>query len=231
MGPPGLNGPPCHECSSRSANEVFSEPTRSEKMQLGKISAAVSMILSAGVMAKTDKPNIVVIFGDDIGWQNVSAYGMGTMGYTTPNIDRIAKEGIKFTDHYAQPSSTAGRAAFLTGQYPIRSGMTTVAMPGGALGLKKESPSLAEVLKAVGYKTGQFGKNHLGGSQLCPADRPRLRRILRQPLSPQYPGRTRATGLPEFCQAVLRLARGVQQEVRYPRRPALLCHRDRRQDG
>ncbi|MFM5353598.1 sulfatase-like hydrolase/transferase [Aeromonas dhakensis] len=94
-------------------------------MQLGKISAAVSMILSAGVMAKTDKPNIVVIFGDDIGWQNVSAYGMGTMGYTTPNIDRIAKEGIKFTDHYAQPSSTAGRAAFLTGQYPIRSGMTT----------------------------------------------------------------------------------------------------------
>ncbi len=131
-------------------------------MRLGKISAAVSMILSAGVMAKTDKPNILVIFGDDIGWQNVSAYGMGTMGYTTPNIDRIANEGIKFTDHYAQPSSTAGRAAFLTGQYPIRSGMTTVAMPGGALGLKKESPSLAEVLKAVGYKTGQFGKNHLG---------------------------------------------------------------------
>ncbi|MFM4937820.1 sulfatase-like hydrolase/transferase [Aeromonas enteropelogenes] len=105
---------------------------------------------------------MLVIFGDDIGWQNVSAYGMGTMGYTTPDIDRIANEGIKFTDHYAQPSSTADRAAFLTGQYPIRSGMTTVAMPGGALGLKKESPSLAEVLKAVGYKTGQFGKNHLG---------------------------------------------------------------------
>ncbi|WCR06496.1 sulfatase-like hydrolase/transferase [Paracoccus fistulariae] len=74
----------------------------------------------------TDRPNILVIWGDDIGWQNVSAYGMGTMGYTTPNIDRIAEEGIRFTDHYAQPSCTAGRAAFITGQYPIRSGMTTV---------------------------------------------------------------------------------------------------------
>ncbi|GGB05121.1 arylsulfatase [Agarivorans gilvus] len=112
--------------------------------------------------ARTEKPNIVVIFGDDIGWENLSAYGMGVMGYTTPNIDRIAQEGIKFTDHYAQPSSTAGRAAFLTGQYPIRSGMTTVAMPGGTLGFKAESPSLAEVLKEVGYATGQFGKNHLG---------------------------------------------------------------------
>lgn len=112
--------------------------------------------------AEQKQPNILVIFGDDIGWQNVSAYGMGTMGYTTPNIDRIANEGIKFTDHYAQPSSTAGRAAFITGQYPIRSGMTTVAMPGGDLGLKAASPSLAEVLKAKGYATGQFGKNHLG---------------------------------------------------------------------
>ncbi|MCD1127565.1 arylsulfatase [Jinshanibacter sp. LJY008] len=131
-------------------------------MKLRRLSTVVSMLLSVSAMAKSNQPNIVVIFGDDIGWQNVSAYGMGTMGYITPNIDRIANEGIKFTDHYAQPSSTAGRAAFLTGQYPIRSGMTTVAMPGGTLGLKKESPSLAEVLKAVGYKTGQFGKNHLG---------------------------------------------------------------------
>ncbi|MFZ5838389.1 MAG: arylsulfatase [Pseudomonadota bacterium] len=109
-----------------------------------------------------EKPNIVVIFGDDIGWQNVSAYGMGTMGYKTPNIDSIANEGIMFTDHYAQPSSTAGRAAFITGQYPIRSGMTTVQMPGGTLGIQKGSPSLAEVLKEAGYATGQFGKNHLG---------------------------------------------------------------------
>ena len=109
-----------------------------------------------------DKPNILVLMPDDVGWQNVSAYGLGTMGYRTPNIDRIAKEGVLFTDHYAQPSCTAGRAAFITGQYPIRSGMTTVGRPGGELGLKPESHTLAEVLKPLGYATGQFGKNHLG---------------------------------------------------------------------
>ena len=109
-----------------------------------------------------DRPNILVIWGDDIGWQNVSAYGLGTMGYSTSNIDRVANEGIKFTDHYAQPSCTAGRAAFITGQYPIRSGMTTVGQPGATLGLQKESPTLAELLKEEGYRTGQFGKNHLG---------------------------------------------------------------------
>ncbi|TFF25654.1 arylsulfatase [Jiella endophytica] len=113
--------------------------------------------------ARSDRrPNILVIWGDDIGWQNVSAYGMGVMGYTTPNIDRIGNEGIRFTDHYAQPSCTAGRAAFITGQYPIRSGMTTVGQPGAVLGLQAGSPTLAEQLKSVGYRTGQFGKNHLG---------------------------------------------------------------------
>ena len=110
----------------------------------------------------TDKPNILVIWGDDVGWQNISLYGLGTMGYRTPGIDRIGKEGIMFTDHYAQPSCTAGRASFITGQYPIRSGMTTVGSPGDALGLQPESPCLAEVLKAQGYTTGHFGKNHLG---------------------------------------------------------------------
>jgi arylsulfatase A-like enzyme len=108
------------------------------------------------------KPNILVIWGDDIGWQNVSAYGMGTMGYTTPNIDRIGLEGIRFTDHYGQPSCAAGRAAFITGQYPIRSGMTTVGQPGDPLGLQPASPCLAEVLKQAGYATGHFGKSHLG---------------------------------------------------------------------
>ncbi|WP_439709832.1 arylsulfatase [Vibrio jasicida] len=127
-----------------------------------KVSVSLLGMVLSSVALANDPPNIVVIFGDDIGWQNVSAYGMGTMGYKTPNIDRIANDGILFTDHYAQPSCTAGRAAFITGQYPIRSGMTTVAMPGGALGIKKESPSLAEVLKQEGYATGQFGKNHLG---------------------------------------------------------------------
>jgi len=121
----------------------------------------MTLLFSAPAFA-TDKPNILVIWGDDIGWQNVSAYGMGTMGYSTPNIDRIGLEGIRFTDHYAQPSCTAGRAAFITGQYPIRSGMTTVGQPGDKLGLQAASPSLAEVLKQAGYRTGHFGKNHLG---------------------------------------------------------------------
>ncbi|MDQ0316937.1 arylsulfatase [Amorphus orientalis] len=124
------------------------------------------LMLAVPAVAQEDPerqpPNILVIWGDDIGWSNVSAYGHPIMGYATPNIDRIAEEGILFTDHYAQPSCTAGRAAFITGQYPIRSGMTTVGQPGSPLGLQPESPSLAELLKAEGYRTGQFGKNHLG---------------------------------------------------------------------
>ncbi|HQU69954.1 MAG TPA: arylsulfatase [Albidovulum sp.] len=109
-----------------------------------------------------EKPNILIIYPDDVGWTNVSAYGLGIMGYTTPNIDRLAREGIMFTEHYAQPSSTAGRASLITGQYPIRSGMTSVGLPGSPLGLQAGSPTLAELLKEEGYATGQFGKNHLG---------------------------------------------------------------------
>jgi arylsulfatase A-like enzyme len=113
-------------------------------------------------VADSKKPNILVIWGDDIGMWNLSAYSRGAMGYRTPNIDRIAREGAIFTDHYAQPSCTAGRAAFITGQLPIRTGMTTVGIPASPLGLQKEDPTLAEVLKPLGYATGQFGKNHLG---------------------------------------------------------------------
>jgi arylsulfatase len=113
-------------------------------------------------MAQPRQPNILVIWGDDIGWQNVSAYGMGTMGYPTPHIDSIGMDGVRFTDHYAQPSCTAGRASFITGQYPIRSGMTTVGVPGDPLSLQAASPSLGEVMKRAGYRTGHFGKNHLG---------------------------------------------------------------------
>jgi hypothetical protein len=97
------------------------------------IATALAIMAVTPAVAQ-DRPNILVIFPDDVGWQNVSAYGRGTMGYTTPNIDRIADEGVMFTDHYAQPSCTAGRAAFITGQYPIRSGMTTVGRPGATLG-------------------------------------------------------------------------------------------------
>ena len=108
--------------------------------------ALAVMPAGAALAQQAAKPNIVVIFGDDIGMWNVGAYTHGLMG-KTPNIDRIAKEGMLFTDHYGQPSCTAGRAAFLTGQLPVRTGMTTVGVPGSALGIQKEDPTLAEVLK------------------------------------------------------------------------------------
>jgi arylsulfatase len=112
--------------------------------------------------AEGKKPNILIIWGDDIGGFNISAYNMGMMGYKTPNIDRIAKEGALFTDWYGQQSCTAGRAAFITGQSPIRTGLTKVGLPGAKEGLTKDDPTLAELLKPLGYATGQFGKNHLG---------------------------------------------------------------------
>jgi arylsulfatase A-like enzyme len=108
------------------------------------------------------KPNILFIMSDDIGWFNVSCYNFGIMGYRTPNIDRIAKEGAMFTDFYGQQSCTAGRAAFITGQSPIRTGLTKVGLPGAKLGLGPDDPSVADFMKHVGYATGQFGKNHLG---------------------------------------------------------------------
>src|SRR5438067_4972073 len=113
-------------------------------------------------MAKTDKPNILIIWGDDIGYWNISHYSKGMMGYHTPNIDRIGNEGATFTDYYGQQSCTAGRAAFITGQNPIRTGLTKVGMPGADVGLHAEDPTIAELLKPLGYATGQFGKNHLG---------------------------------------------------------------------
>ena len=113
-------------------------------------------------MAETKKPNIVVIWGDDIGMTNLSCYSDGLMGYQTPNIDRIAKEGMRFTDCYAEQSCTAGRASFLTGQHGLRTGMTKVGLPGASLGLQKEDPTIAELLKPLGYATAQIGKNHLG---------------------------------------------------------------------
>lgn len=124
--------------------------------------AGVALVPMAGQAQQPTRPNIVVIWGDDVGYWDTSAYNRGVMGYRTPNLDRIAKEGALFTDHYAQPSCTAGRAAFITGQLPIRSGMTTVGSVGSPQGLKFETVTLAEVLKQQGYATGQFGKNHLG---------------------------------------------------------------------
>ena len=124
--------------------------------------AADDKSVTSPAAAQSKKPNILIIWGDDIGQFNVSAYNMGMMGYKTPNIDSIAEQGAKFTDWYGQQSCTAGRAAFITGQSPIRTGLTKVGLPGTPEGMKKEDPTIATLLKAQGYMTGQFGKNHLG---------------------------------------------------------------------
>src|SRR3954465_10052938 len=110
----------------------------------------------------TDQPNVLLILADDVGWFDVGAYHRGLMGTKTPNIDRIAADGALFTDAYAQASCTAGRAAFITGQIPMRTGLTTVGMPGAPPGIQPEDPTLAELLKPLGYMTAQIGKNHLG---------------------------------------------------------------------
>lgn len=124
--------------------------------------AAAALLVPALAIAKTDKPNILVVWGDDIGQSNVSAYTMGLMGYRTPNIDRIAKEGMIFTDYYGEQSCTAGRSAYITGQSVFRTGLSKVGLPGAELGMQEEDPTIAGLLKAYGYVTGQFGKNHLG---------------------------------------------------------------------
>ena len=132
-------------------------------MKKALLTFAIMFLLVAVTFAqKNQKPNILVIWGDDIGQFNISAYNMGMMGYQTPNIDRIGKEGAIFTDWYGQQSCTAGRAAFITGQSPIRTGLTKVGLPGAPEGMKKEDPTIATLLKERGYTTGQFGKNHLG---------------------------------------------------------------------
>jgi arylsulfatase len=125
------------------------------------LAAAAVLGLSATAGA-ADKPNILVIFGDDIGQTNISAYGKGVVGYQTPNIDRIAKEGMMFTDYYAENSCTAGRSTFITGQATLRTGLSKVGLPGAPVGLQARDVTIAQALKAQGYATGQFGKNHLG---------------------------------------------------------------------
>ncbi|WP_020527567.1 arylsulfatase [Flexithrix dorotheae] len=134
-------------------------------METNKISCLVLLVLLTIFRTNLNaqnKPNILIIMGDDIGWFNPSCYNSGMMGYKTPNIDKIAHQGIRFTDAYGQQSCTAGRAAFITGQSPKRTGLLKIGMPGDPLGLQKEDPTIAELLKPMGYATGQFGKNHLG---------------------------------------------------------------------
>jgi arylsulfatase len=134
------------------------------KTRLSHVALAIGLAILAMISAQAadKKPNILVIWGDDIGWNNASIYHRGDMGYWTPNIDRIGKEGAMFTCWYGQQSCTAGCAAFITGQSPIRTGLTKVGLPGADIGLSDKYPTIAELLKPLGYATGQFGKNHLG---------------------------------------------------------------------
>ena len=132
-------------------------------LKAGLAVAAVSLALSMGsALAATDKPNILVVWGDDIGQSNISYFTHGMMGYQTPNIDRIAAEGMTFTDYYGEQSCTAGRASFIMGQSVFRTGLSKVGLPGAKEGMQEVNPTIAGLLKAQGYATGQFGKNHLG---------------------------------------------------------------------
>lgn len=141
-------------------NQLIARMKRTITVAVATLLLTVS-ITSAEAQSKK-KPNILVIWGDDIGWYNPSIYNRGIMGYKTPNIDKIGEEGILFTDYYSQQSCTAGRAAFITGQSPYRTGLTKVGLPGAKEGLNEKDPTIAELLKNYGYATGQFGKNHLG---------------------------------------------------------------------
>ena len=133
-------------------------------LKLSVLMALGALLVSAKLChaQQQQKPNILVIMGDDVGYWNLSTYNQGMMGYRTPNLDRIANEGMKFTDAYAENSCTAGRSAFITGQSPFRTGLLKVGLPGAKEGLSSKDPTIAELLKPMGYMTGQFGKNHLG---------------------------------------------------------------------
>ncbi len=149
-----------HSQARQNESRAVGTSQRFQRSGLPRLLCAAFMAVAA--LTAQDRPNILIIWGDDIGYWNASAYNQGMMGYETPNIDRLAREGMIFTDAYGQQSCTAGRAAFITGQSPFRTGLTKVGLPGSDLGLQSEDPTIAELLKPHGYATGQFGKNHLG---------------------------------------------------------------------
>ena len=132
-----------------------------DRLAAGLLLAALPTLVSP-VQAQQQRPNIVVIMGDDIGWSNIGAYNQGIMSGRTPSLDRLAAEGMRFTDYYAEASCTAGRANFITGELPFRTGLTTVGQAGAPLGIPDGAVTIAHVLRSMGYATGQFGKNHLG---------------------------------------------------------------------
>ncbi len=144
-----------------------------------------------------DKPNILVIWGDDIGITNLSCYSDGLMGYRTPNIDRIANEGMRFTDSYGEQSCTAGRSSFITGQSVFRTGLSKVGLPGAPVGLQAEDPTIAELLKNARLRDGPVRQEPPRRPQRVPTDSARLRRVLREPVPPERRGRPGGPGLPE----------------------------------
>src|SRR5215218_9387984 len=162
--------------SDQSAKDGKDRPLDRRNILLGGTALAASALSGGTAAAQAQpaapapspagptgrRPNILVIFGDDIGQTNISAYSFGLMGYRTPNIDRIAREGMMFTDYYAENSCTAGRSTFITGQCTLRTGLSKVGLPAATVGLQARDATIAELLKPLGYATGQFGKNHLG---------------------------------------------------------------------
>src|SRR6185436_14906405 len=172
------NGTNNKQPGTRTPNSSKDSALSRRNILLGTSTLAAAAAMSSGALAQAQKaapatpaapaavsgsrPNILVIFGDDVGQTNLSAYSFGLMGYRTPNIDRIAREGMMFTDYYAEQSCTAGRSSFITGQCTLRTGLSKVGIPGATVGLQTRDVTLAELLKPLGYATGQFGKNHLG---------------------------------------------------------------------
>jgi arylsulfatase len=157
--------------NSNKSNSEIKALNRRNMLLAGTTLAAASALSSAASVqravaqaqqATSGKPNILVIMGDDVGWFNIGAYHQGIMSGKTPNLDKLAAEGMRFTDYYAEASCTAGRANFITGQIPLRTGLTTVGQAGADVGMPDQSVSTALILKSMGYATGQFGKNHLG---------------------------------------------------------------------
>ena len=196
-----------------SSHETEDNVLSRRNILLGSSALVAAATLTSGALAQAQKaapapsgrkPNILVIFGDDIGQTNISAYSFGLVGYKTPNIDRVAKEGMMFTDYYAEKSCTAGRSSFITGQTPKRTGLSKVGIPGAPIGLQARDITIAQALKPQGYATGQFGKNHLGDRNEFSADGARLRRILRQSLSSERRRGARTAILAERRQAICR---------------------------
>ena len=151
-----------HALSRRNILLGSSALVAAATMTSGALAQAQKAAPATSTAPSGSKPNILIIWGDDVGVANISAYSNGLMGYETPSIDRIGREGIKFLHYYGEQSCTAGRAAFLTGQHGIRSGLTKVGFPGAPMGMSQLDPSVGGLLKNLGYATGQFGKNHVG---------------------------------------------------------------------